>query len=192
MQEAVSDAFPLRAKYAAAVEEDLELIAKERERIGLDIAALQDRLRVLESSEAWLVGLRETFGSRPAVDESFPPAASVVTTPSVEESKAERDTAASGAADDQGVSGAAGPGGAAGKESTLRELVVAELVRHGGPCSAHDVTRALDRGHPRRRIKEPAVRHALEALAKQGRIRRAKRGSRVFWVAASRGSSADS
>ncbi|MGW6954150.1 hypothetical protein [Streptomyces chartreusis] len=166
MQEPVCDVPSLRAKYAATVEEDLELVAKERERIGLEIAALQDRLRILERDEAWLAGMRETLGSRPAGAESVPPVAPVVAASPAEVSEASLDTVA------------------AGKEPTLRELIVAELVRHGGPCSSHDVTRALDRAHPRRRIKEPGMRHALEALAKQGRVLRVKRGSRVFYVAA--------
>ncbi|MGI3224989.1 hypothetical protein ACRJ4B_14790 [Streptomyces sp. GTA36] len=180
MQEPVSDVLSLRAKYASTVEEDLELVAKERERIGLEIAALQDRLRVLENGEAWLVGMRETLGSRPAGAASVP----VVAAPSAAGSETARDTVAGGAAEDQTAAVRATIEGAAGKEPTLRELVVAELVRHDGPCSSHDVTRALDRAHPRRRIKEPAMRHALEALAKQGRVRRVKRGSRVFYVAA--------
>ncbi|WP_405474935.1 hypothetical protein [Streptomyces sp. NBC_00009] len=58
MNESVADLLSIRARYAAVVKDDLELITKERERIQIDIAALQDQLRLLEDGQAWLVGLQ--------------------------------------------------------------------------------------------------------------------------------------
>jgi hypothetical protein len=43
------------------------------------------------------------------------------------------------------------------------------------------VATALGRAHPGRRIKEPAMRNALEAMVSQKRVRRVTRGSRVFY-----------
>ncbi|EDY55727.1 MULTISPECIES: hypothetical protein [Streptomyces] len=159
----------LRAKYTAMMTAELELIAKERERIELEVAALQDQLRLLERDQAWLSSRQEQLPPFPVAEGGNGDAA-VLAGPV-------QDGASRGGVGEQ-------PVGPAGMEPTLRNLVVGELQRHGVPRSSNDVAAVLRRAHPKRRIKEPAMRHVLEALVKQGRVQRAKRGSRVFYFVA--------
>jgi DNA-binding transcriptional regulator PaaX len=63
----------------------------------------------------------------------------------------------------------------------LRDLVVGELLRQGRLLSSREVALVLRRAHPNRRIKEPALRRALEALVEQSKVQRGRRGSRVFY-----------
>ncbi|RDL05146.1 hypothetical protein DER30_6844 [Streptomyces sp. HB202] len=60
MNESVADLPSIRARYAAVVKGDLELIAKERERIRTDIAALRDQLHLLDDGQAWLESLQNS------------------------------------------------------------------------------------------------------------------------------------
>ncbi|MFI6611918.1 hypothetical protein [Streptomyces sp. NPDC050507] len=173
MNESVADLPSIRARYAAVVKGDLELIAKERERIRTDIAALQDQLRLLDDGQAWLEGLQNRVQPPPR-----------------------EGAGASGGVHEGGAAEADGGGGNTGKgpapstaassktgsgAPTLRDLIVDELCGRGRPCSAQDVATALGRAHPGRRIKEPAMRNALEAMVRQERVRRVTRGSRVFY-----------
>lgn len=176
MNESVAGLPSIRARYAAVVKGDLELIAKERERIRTDIAALQDQLRLLDDGQAWLEGLQNNMQPPPGAG-----------------------TGAGGGVQDEGAAEAVSGGGEAGEgpvpptavspktasgAPTLRDLIVDELCGRGRPCSAQDVATALGRAHPGRRIKEPAMRKALESMVGQRRVQRVKRGSRVFYQAA--------
>lgn len=182
MPEPVADPLSLRVKYTAMMTADLELIGKERERIELDIAALQDQLRLLDSDQAWLTSMMERLPPSSVAEgggtgEAAAPAGAV------------QDGALHGAVGEQPAERqaltAAQPAGPAEMEPTLRNLVVGELRRRQGePRSSNDVATVLRRSHPKRRIKEPGMRRALEALVKQGRVQRAKRGSRVFYFVA--------
>ncbi|MFD7225522.1 hypothetical protein ACFV9P_31670 [Streptomyces sp. NPDC059892] len=157
------------------VKGDLELIAKERERIHTDIAALQDQLRLLNASQAWLEGLQNNMQPSPGAGTA---AAGVQ-----EKGAAEADPGDGKAGKEPVPSTAASPR-TASEAPTLRDLIVDELRDRGRPCSAQDVATALGRAHPSRRIKEPAMRNALEAMVSQKRVRRVKRGSRVFYQVA--------
>ncbi|MCP9211511.1 hypothetical protein NMK44_31280 [Streptomyces sp. NEAU-Y11] len=157
------------------VKGDLELIAKERERIRTDIAALQDQLRLLDEGQAWLEGLQNSMQP--------PPRAGTGADGAQEEGAAEAVSGDGEAGKEPVPSTAASPRAASGAP-TLRDLIVDELRGRGRPCSAQDVAAALGRAHPGRRIKEPAMRNALEAMVRQGRVRRVKRGSRVFYQVA--------
>ncbi|MFF1257589.1 hypothetical protein ACFVZT_12265 [Streptomyces sp. NPDC058321] len=173
MNESVADHLSIRARYAAVVKDDLELIAKERERIRIDIAALQDQLRLLEDGEAWLVGLQTDLRPLPGegtATEGVPAGLSAEAVP--DGGVAGQEPALPAAAPAQAMQ--SGP-------PTLRDLVVEELRSRGRPCSAQDVATTLGRAHPGRRIKEPAMRNALEAMVSQERVQRVKRGSRVFY-----------
>ncbi len=177
MPEPVADRVSLRAKYTALMTEDLELIAKERERIELDIAALQDQLRLLDRDQAWLTSVQERLPPPPVAEGGTGDVAAPAGP--VQDGALQGDVGEQ-PPEDQALT-VAQPAGPAAKEATLRNLVVGELRRHGEPRSSNDVAAVLHRAHPKRRIKEPAMRRALEALVKQGRVQRAKRGSRVFY-----------
>ncbi|WGD38705.1 hypothetical protein [Streptomyces cathayae] len=73
---------------------------------------------------------------------------------------------------------------AAAKEPKLRELIVEELRCQARPLSSSEVTAVLRRAHPGRRLKEPAMRRALEALVGQERVQRRRRGGRVLYSVA--------
>ncbi|CAM5625497.1 Regulatory protein OS=Streptomyces alboniger OX=132473 GN=CP975_01000 PE=4 SV=1 [Streptomyces alboniger] len=188
--EAVSELLTLRTDYAAKLDADLELVEKDRERVRAEITALQDQLHILEGNHALLLSMREALsGHSPAAcPEPGPGPGGAVATGSAPAASPvsdgvphSDDGAAIGC--DTGVEAPE-----AGKKApTLRDLVAGELKRRSDPCSSHDVAAALARAHPGRRIKEPAMRHALEALVEQGRVGRTKRGSRVFYFSAGTG-----
>ncbi|MEU5633635.1 hypothetical protein ACH47C_31295 [Streptomyces rishiriensis] len=187
--EAVSELLTLRTDYTAKVDADLELVEKDRARVGAEITALQDQLRILEDNYALLLSMREALsGQFPAACPKPGPGSAATTGGSpaaAPVSGAVPHTDSTAAAD--GGRAALAPEEtpkASKKAPTLRDLVVGELNRRGEPCASHDVATALARAHPARRIKEPAMRHALEALVAQGRVRRAKRGSRVSYFSA--------
>jgi hypothetical protein len=173
MDESVAGLPSIRARYAAVVNGDLELIAKERERIRIDIAALQDQLRLLDDGQAWLEGLQNSL-------QTLPGAGTGAGGDVQDEGAAEADSGG-GEAWEESVPPMAVPPTTATREPTFRDLIVDELCGRGRPCSAQDVATALGRAHPGRRIKEPMMRKALEALVGQQRV---KRGSRVFYQAA--------
>ncbi|MGV9560243.1 hypothetical protein [Streptomyces sp. NPDC003522] len=184
--EAVSDLLTLRTDYTAKIDADLELVEKDRERVRAEITALQEQLHTLEENHALLLSMREALSDHSPAACPAPETDGAATTGSRSAAPVVPDGSA-----------AVGPGKAvvapeetpvAAKKAptlTLRDLVADELKRRGDePCSSNDLATALARAHPARRIKEPAMRHALEALVAQGRARRAKRGSRVFYLSA--------
>ncbi|MFJ8275504.1 hypothetical protein ACIQ8G_35390 [Streptomyces sp. NPDC094154] len=189
--EAVSDLLTLRTDYTAKIDADLELVEKDRERVRSEITALQDQLHTLEDNHALLLSMRAALSDdyraacpEPGTDGTATAAGSSPVAPPVSDAVP---LTGGGAAAGHGQATAAPKEtpAAAKKAPTLRDLVAGELKRRGEPCSSNDVATALARAHPGRRIKEPAMRHALEALVGQGRARRAKRGSRVFYLPAS-------
>lgn len=173
MNESVADLPSIRARYAAVVMGDLELIAKERERIRTDIAALQDQLRLLDNDQAWLEDLQNSMQP--------PPAAGTGAGGGVQEEGAAEEDGGGGKTEKGPVPSTAASSMTASGAPTLRDLIVDELRGRGRPCSAQDVATALGRAHPGRRIKEPAMRNALEAMVRQQRVQRVTRGSRVFY-----------
>ncbi|MEU6935684.1 hypothetical protein ABZ943_03035 [Streptomyces rubiginosohelvolus] len=152
---------------------DLELIAKERERIRTDIAALQDQLHLLDDGQAWLESLQNSTQppQRPGAGADG----------GVQGADATEADSGGGNAGKGTVPSTAAPSKTASGAPTLRDLIVDELRGQGRPCSAQDVATALGRAHPGRRIKEPAMRKALEAMVRQKRVQRVTRGSRVFY-----------
>jgi hypothetical protein len=186
--EAVSELLTLRTDYAAKIDADLELVEKDRERVRAEITALQDQLHTLEGNHALLLSMREALsGHSPAACPEPGPdgAATTGSSPAVPLVSGGVPHTGDGAAGDCGRGDGAPKAGK--KAPTLRDLVADELKRRGEPCSSHDVATALARAHPGRRIKEPAMRHALEALVAQGRAGRSKRGSRVLYFSAGMG-----
>jgi hypothetical protein len=187
--EAVSDLLTLRTDYAAKIDADLELVEKDRKRVRSEITALQDQLHTLEDNHALLLSMRAALADdsraacpQPRTDGAGTPGSSPAAPPVSDAVPLTGGGAAAGHG--QATAAPQETPAAAKKAPTLRDLVAGELKRRGEPCSSSDVATALARAHPSRRIKEPAMRHALEALVGQGRARRAKRGSRVFYLPA--------
>ncbi|MFB6835194.1 hypothetical protein [Streptomyces hydrogenans] len=67
---------------------------------------------------------------------------------------------------------------------TLVELIRDHLAASDAPCSASEVTTVLSEQHRDRQIQTTVVRTSLENLVAKGRARRTKRGSSVFYTAA--------
>lgn len=81
MSENSTAAGDLASQYAAQVTGDLERNAQEQERIGADIAALQEQLAVLRRDQAVLVSMREALGAASAPAGPPPSAAPPATVP---------------------------------------------------------------------------------------------------------------
>lgn len=185
--EAVSDLLTLRTDYAAKIDADLEFVEKDRKRVRSEITALQDQLHTLEDNHALLLSMRAALSDEsraacpePRTDDGAGTPGSSPAAPPVPDAVPLTGGGAA-AGHGQATTAPEETPAAAKKAPTLRDLVAGELKRRGEPCSSNDVATALARAHPGRRIKEPAMRHALVG---QGRARRAKRGSRVFYLPA--------
>lgn len=197
----------VQAQYAIRVATDLETNRKEQDRIGAEVAALQEQLQALESDHAVLLSMQEALGSpgtataAPAkktspLKESVPApragaagssaartkkAAATKAKPTAKgKDKGDKDKAAKNAPKAAEKKKPAGP--AAGP--TLVELIDKHLVQQTEPRSAAEITTALTQEHPDRTIKTTVVRTTVEGLVAKGRAHRAKQGSSVFYTAA--------
>ena len=207
MPENTTAASDLASQYAAQVTGDLERNIKEQERIGADIAALQEQLVTLERDYAVLVSMQQALGvtSPPALPSSSPtvpaprtkaapnragkgtrapktaPAASAPATPKPKPGpKAGKSVAGKAAGK---VSAKAAPTGPKTAAPTLVELVRAHLTQQGEPRSAAEISTALEQAHTDRPFKTTVVRNTLENLVAKGRAQRSKQGSSVFYTA---------
>lgn len=193
----------VQAQYAVRVATDLENNRKEQDRIGAEVAALQEKLQALESDHAVLLSMQEALGSPGAsaaapakktspLKESVPaPRAGAAGSGAARTKKAtatKAKTTAKGKDKDKAAKNApkaaekkkpAGP--AAGP--TLVELIDKHLVQQTEPRSAAEITTALTQEHPDRTIKTTVVRTTVEGLVAKGRAHRAKQGSSVFYTA---------
>ncbi|RFU83113.1 hypothetical protein DY218_29440 [Streptomyces triticagri] len=208
MSEVQLETSGVQAQYAAQVAADLEANVKEQERIGGELAALQEQLAVLERDRAVLVSVRE------ALVASGAPGAEAVAQPSaevVQESPAQvaeksvptprrksRKSTAGKAKASEGTSKKTSGKAVASRVPkarrtakkqqgqsgpTLVELIGSHLTEQREPRSAAEVTTALTKAHPDRSVKVTVVRTTLEGLVAKGRAQRTKQGSSVFYTA---------
>ncbi|MEU5686039.1 hypothetical protein DEJ48_02345 [Streptomyces venezuelae] len=187
----------VQAQYAARVAADLETNRKEQERIGAEVAALQEQLQALENDHAVLLSMQQALGSpgpatgktkqQPSRPQKAVPAPrtsnsnsrptrskkAVATkdkpTPNAPKAEAETQTKPS-------PSPKAGP--------TLVELIDDHLVQQNEPRSAAEITTALAQALPDRTVKTTVVRTTVEGLVAKGRVQRTKQGSSVFYTSA--------
>ncbi|MBZ6114207.1 MULTISPECIES: hypothetical protein [Streptomyces] len=185
------------SQYAAQVAGDLEHNAKEQERIGADIAALQEKLTALQHDHSVLVNLQQALaGAVPG------PASEGTAVPSPRKkvaaeptggrgSRAEKTTAAS-----RGRTAAKRPAtkksratktsaeatSAKSNAPTLVELVRRHLAAQSEPRSAAEVHAALNQAHPERAVQTTVVRNTLEGLVAKQQAQRTKQGSSVYYT----------
>ncbi|WP_409474469.1 hypothetical protein [Streptomyces sp. HC307] len=190
----------LAAQYVAQVSSDLERNLKEQERIGTEIAVLQDQLTTLQRDHTVLVSMQQALGITPSPAQAPQPARPAPTPAAAV--PAPRKKAASGAGSaTRGkkattTSGRAKTGrpaaGTAGKDPatavkqaqpTLIDLVRSHLGEQSEPRSAAEIATALGQAHPERRIKATVVRTTLENLVAKGHAQRSKQGTSVFYTA---------
>ncbi|AQS65580.1 hypothetical protein [Streptomyces pactum] len=192
-----SNTTEVASQYAVQVAGDLERNAKEQERIGADIATLQEKLTALQQDHNVLVNIQQALAATvPA------PAAESTTVPSPRKktaveptggrrSQAEKTTASRGRTAAKGpvakkARAAKAPAKATGAKSdapTLVELVRLHLAAQSEPRSAAEVSAGLNQAHPERAVQTTVVRNTLEGLVAKQRAQRTKQGSSVYYTA---------
>ncbi|MEU1595516.1 hypothetical protein ABZ468_22305 [Streptomyces sp. NPDC005708] len=191
----------LTSQYTAQVTSDLERNAKEQERVGAEIAALQEQLATLQVDYAVLVNMQQALGVAPApAQPAAEPDSATVPAPrrkrsiGVGTSKRTRGKK-SGAEQEDTTAGKRTGGKAAAKKGagrsasakasgpTLVELVRSHLTGQSEPRSAAEVAATLGQAHPERGIKTTVVRTTLEGLVAKNHAHRTKQGTSVFYTA---------
>ena len=189
----------LTSQYTAQVTADLERNAKEQERIGAEIAALQEQLAALQSDHTVLVSIQRAIEATPApasapAGPAAPSVSAAVPAPRsktaatsgtgkrarTKKATAEtpRATAGKPAADKRAGKAAAAQTGL----PTLVELVRRHLAEQDEPRSAAEIATALGQAHPERGVKTTVVRTTLEGLVAKNRAQRTKQGASVFYT----------
>ncbi|WP_230193485.1 hypothetical protein [Streptomyces coriariae] len=190
----------LTSQYTAQVSADLERNAKEQERIGAEIVALQEQLAAHQRDHAVLVGIQQAIAAAPAAAEpSVLPDSAAVPAPRAAKKQAEpsagkarpkntapaprRSAAGKPAAKKAPTkSGKAEPATTA--QPTLVDLVRGHLTEQSEPRSAAEIAATLGQAHPDRSVKTTVVRTTLEGLVAKSQAQRSKQGSSVFYTAA--------
>lgn len=184
----------LTSQYTAQVADDLERNQKEQERIGAEIAALQQQLSALQQDHTVLVNLQQALGLAPAPAE--PAAVPPVPAPRKKEgskagtgkqARAKKASAPSrkpAAKKSPAKETPAGTATAKAAQPTLVDTVRAHLAEQSEPRSAAEIATALGRQYPERDIKTTVVRNTLESLVAKEQAQRSKQGSSVFYTAA--------
>ncbi|MFE6821775.1 hypothetical protein [Streptomyces sp. NPDC057690] len=209
-----ASATELTSQYTAQVTADLERNTKEQERVGVEIAALQEQLASLQRDHTVLVNIQQAIDAVPVPDSTAPPSGNVPvpaprkkaapsgraerTRPS-KKTRPSRKTAAQPAqtaGQTAGKSTGKSAGKSAGKPSagkaeavqtaqaTLVDLVRRHLTEQSEPRSAAEIATALGQAHPERAIKTTVIRTTLEGLVAKTQAQRSKQGSSVFYTAA--------
>ncbi|MFF7594873.1 hypothetical protein [Streptomyces mirabilis] len=180
----------LTSQYIAQVTGDLERNAKEQERVGAEIEALQEQLRALRHDHTVLVNMQDALGGPGST-----PGAEAVAAPSVphqvsaepKQSKGKK-AAATGAKKTAPKKPAAKASSVkastAAAKPTLVELIRGHLEKQTEPRSAAEITTALTQAHPDRSVKTTVVRTTLEGLVAKSHAHRTKQGSSVFYTTA--------
>ncbi|GAA4013174.1 hypothetical protein [Streptomyces plumbiresistens] len=192
MSETTFPSTELTSHYTAQVAGDLERNAKEQDRIGAEIAALQEQLLALQHDHTVLVNMQKALGTADAATESAPsPEDAAVPSPRHEapaKSATGKHSHAKKAGTEQGSKTpqktAAKTATAKTAKPTLVELVRGHLTEQSGPRSAAEIATALGQAYPDRSIKTTVVRTTLEGLVAKSQAQRTKQGSSVFYTAA--------
>jgi predicted transcriptional regulator len=206
MQDNVSDPTDLKTQYAAQVATDLENNTKKQERIGADIAELQQQLGELQRDHALLLTMQRALAAEPTTAApAAAPGDTVVSkarlprarTPKDADrnprgvKRAKRTAEGSQPKGSQVASAATEPAKGRGArrrasgEPTLREVVSRLLANHREPRSAAEITTALAGSYPEREVSPTVVRNTLEALVAKGQAHRSKQQKSVFYSAVS-------
>ncbi|MFE7113990.1 hypothetical protein ACFU99_00985 [Streptomyces sp. NPDC057654] len=190
MPETTTPASELTSQYAAQVTGDLERNAKEQERVGVEIASLQEQLASLQHDHTVLVNMQQALGITTAPAEpAAEPESAAVPSPRQKASAArggkprtrKSTTTSEEAAARKPVAKTEGAPKAA--QPTLVELIRRHLVELKEPRSAAEISAALGQAHPERQIATKVVRVTLEGLVAKSQAERTKQGKSVFYTA---------
>ncbi|MFF3133549.1 hypothetical protein [Streptomyces mirabilis] len=181
----------LTSQYIAQVTGDLERNAKEQERVGAEIEALQEQLLALRHDHTVLVNMQDALGgpgSTPGAEAAAAPSVPHQVSAEPKQSKGKK-AAATGAKKTAPKKPAAKTSSvkastAAAAKPTLVELIRGHLEKQTEPRSAAEITTALTQAHPDRSVKTTVVRTTLEGLVAKSHAHRTKQGSSVFYTTA--------
>ncbi|MFD8216038.1 hypothetical protein ACFV2U_20415 [Streptomyces sp. NPDC059697] len=195
MSEVSSNSTELTSQYIAQVTGDLERNAKEQDRVGAEIEALQEQLRALQHDHIVLVNMQDALGGPDST-----PGAEVATAPSVphqasaepKQSKGKKAAATDAkktapkkpAAKASSAKASSVKASTTAAKPTLVELIRGHLEKQSEPRSAAEITTALTQAHPDRSVKTTVVRTTLEGLVAKSHAHRTKQGSSVFYTTA--------
>lgn len=190
MSETTTPASELTSQYAAQVSGDLERNAKEQERIGAEIASLQEQLAALQHDHTVLVNMQQALGITTAASESAAePESATVPSPRQKAGAArggkQRTRKSIAAPAKAGAKKPAAKTASATKaaQPTLVELIRRRLAELKEPRSAAEISAALGQAHPERQFTTKVVRITLEGLVAKSQAERTKQGKSVFYTA---------
>ncbi|MEU5770884.1 hypothetical protein ABZ782_33730 [Streptomyces asoensis] len=200
-----ASATELASHYTAQVSSDLDRNTKEQERIGAEIASLEEQLAALRHDHSVLVSIQKAIAAAPAPARAAQPsAAAPVPAPRRKAAasgsrkraqprksasrvthKAEKPAASKRAAAAEPAAGSsASTTASASAQPTLVDLVRRHLTEQKEPRSAAEITTALGQAHPERTVKTTVVRTTLEGLVAKAQAHRSKQGTSVFYTVA--------
>ncbi|MBW8738516.1 MAG: hypothetical protein JF621_15770 [Streptomyces turgidiscabies] len=179
----------LTSQYSAQVAGDLERNAKEQERIGAEIEALQAQLGALQHDHSVLVSMQQALGGAGLARPDTTAAPSVPEQASAEPKPAKAKKAGATAskktvAKKTAAKASSAPAATTVASPTLVELIRTHVEQQSEPRSAAEISAALGQAHPDRNIKTTVVRTTLEGLVAKSHAHRTKQGSSVFYTAA--------
>jgi len=185
MSEVHSQATGIKAQYADQVAADLELNAKEQERVSAEVTSLQEQLRALQQDQAVLLGVQQALGS----DRSHPGAVEPATVPTPRRTPAASRSKKAATRKSQKTPAEKAPAKVVGAKSgsaqpTLVDLVRQHLAERSEPRSASEITSAIAQTRPERNVKTTVIRTTLEGLVAKGLVERSKQSRSVFYAAA--------
>ncbi|WP_217238138.1 hypothetical protein [Streptomyces sp. AC555_RSS877] len=195
-----ASATELSSQYTAQVSADLERNTKEQERVGAEIAALQEQLTALQRDHEVLVSIQRAIGTEPPSAKPVAPSDSVAVPAPRKKTTAKKTAAKSGpgkrarttktaskprAATDKPAAEKRADTTEAAKtaQPTLVDLVRSHLAEQSEPRSAAEIATALGQSHPDRNIKTTVVRTTLEGLVARTQAQRSKQGASVYYTA---------
>jgi len=188
MSESTTVATGLTSQYIAQVAGDLESNLKEQERIGAEIAALQQQLTALQQDHSVLVNIQQALGvtrepEEPSAtdDSAAAPAPQQKTEATPPGKRRARKTTAP--QETTATKPATPKAGTTKAQPTLVELIRRHLAEQGEPRSAAEISTALGQAHPERGIKTKVVRVTLEGLVAKSQAQRTKQGASVYYTA---------
>ncbi|MFJ9250754.1 hypothetical protein [Streptomyces sp. NPDC101776] len=193
MSESTTAATGLTSQYTAQVAGDLEGNLKEQERVGAEIAALQQQMNALQQDHSVLVNIQQALGvtrepdGPPATAESAtaptPPQETEAAPPSRRRARKTTAPRESTTAGKPVADRTTSKTGTAKAQPTLVELIRRHLVEQSEPRSAAEISTALSKAHPERTIKTKVVRVTTEGLVAKSQAQRTKQGNSVFYTA---------
>ncbi|MFJ9379519.1 hypothetical protein [Streptomyces sp. NPDC101455] len=187
MSESTTGITGLTSQYIAKVAGDLESNLKEQERIGAEVAALQQQLTALQQDHNVLVNMQQALGVTHEPDESSTTAEGTKVPALRQKTEAappnKRRARKTTAAQETTTEKPATPKvGTTTNRPTLVELIRRHLAEQNEPRSAAEISTALSKAHPERDIKTKVVRVTLEGLVAKSKAQRTKQGASVYYT----------